>query len=258
MVKQPLCWYLYYSSVMLCLCVGRMVCISLFKLLWTGSGRLLGFLWKRNTTVSCLEVYWINFKHQIYSTLRSTFSVLQAHWFNNAPSPPHRSDWLTVFSATVPGITCNRGSVRLIWPATPAYAHHSEENITFLRLFKVLFITIRSVRKHKALSPELTHSHLIGCLVFQLGLMSSYAVWAVSRSFSMFLLFRVIGGICKGNVSLCTAIIADLPCPKARNRGMVGRNICGHYRKCFVEVKLIKITLCYIYTYFFLLSVHLA
>lgn len=53
-----------------------------------------------------------------------------------------------------------------------------------------------------------------------LGLMSSYAVWAVSRSFSMFLLFRVIGGICKGNVSLCTAVVADLPCPKARNRGM--------------------------------------
>lgn len=71
MVKQPLCWYLYYSSVLLCLCVGRMVCTSLSSLLWTGSGRLLGFLWKRNTTVSCLEVYWINFKHQIYSTLRS-------------------------------------------------------------------------------------------------------------------------------------------------------------------------------------------
>lgn len=53
-----------------------------------------------------------------------------------------------------------------------------------------------------------------------LGLMSSYAVWAISRSFSMFLLFRVIGGISKGNVSLCTAIVADLPCPKARNRGM--------------------------------------
>ncbi|XP_024130878.1 major facilitator superfamily domain-containing protein 10 isoform X1 [Oryzias melastigma] len=53
-----------------------------------------------------------------------------------------------------------------------------------------------------------------------LGLISSYVVWAVSRSFNMFLLFRVIGGICKGNVSLCTAIVADLPCPKARNRGM--------------------------------------
>ncbi|KAM9858555.1 major facilitator superfamily domain-containing protein 10-like isoform 2-T2 [Aulostomus maculatus] len=57
-------------------------------------------------------------------------------------------------------------------------------------------------------------------LLTTLGLMSSYAVWAVSRSFSMFLLFRVIGGVCKGNVSLCTAIMADLPCPKARNRGM--------------------------------------
>ncbi|XP_067083699.1 major facilitator superfamily domain-containing protein 10 isoform X1 [Osmerus mordax] len=53
-----------------------------------------------------------------------------------------------------------------------------------------------------------------------LGLMSSYAVWAVSQSFGMFLLSRVIGGVCKGNVSLCTAIVADLPCPKARNRGM--------------------------------------
>ncbi|XP_034026847.1 major facilitator superfamily domain-containing protein 10 isoform X2 [Thalassophryne amazonica] len=57
-------------------------------------------------------------------------------------------------------------------------------------------------------------------LLTTLGLMCSYAVWVVSRSFSMFLLFRVIGGICKGNVSLCTAIVADLPCPKARNRGM--------------------------------------
>ncbi|XP_072289731.1 major facilitator superfamily domain-containing protein 10 [Eucyclogobius newberryi] len=57
-------------------------------------------------------------------------------------------------------------------------------------------------------------------MVTTLGLISSYAVWAVSRNFTMFLLFRVIGGICKGNVSLCTAIVADLPCPKARNRGM--------------------------------------
>uniref|UniRef100_A0A8C4I6J7 Major facilitator superfamily domain containing 10 n=1 Tax=Dicentrarchus labrax TaxID=13489 RepID=A0A8C4I6J7_DICLA len=74
-----------------------------------------------------------------------------------------------------------------------------------------------------------------------LGLMSSYAVWAVSRSFSMFLLFRVIGGICKGNVSLCTAIVADLPCPKARNRGMVGtdflcHNVIGFSDSCFLSL----------------------
>ncbi|CAL1615827.1 unnamed protein product [Knipowitschia caucasica] len=57
-------------------------------------------------------------------------------------------------------------------------------------------------------------------LVTTLGLISSYAVWVVSKSFTMFLLFRIIGGLCKGNVSLCTAIVADLPSPKARNRGM--------------------------------------
>ncbi|KAK0143467.1 Major facilitator superfamily domain-containing protein 10 [Merluccius polli] len=57
-------------------------------------------------------------------------------------------------------------------------------------------------------------------LLTTFGLLCSYAVWAASRSFSMFLVFRVIGGVCKGNVSLCTAIVADLPCPKARNRGM--------------------------------------
>lgn len=57
-------------------------------------------------------------------------------------------------------------------------------------------------------------------MITTLGLISSYAVWAVSRNFTVFLLFRIIGGICKGNVSLCTAIVADLPSPKARNRGM--------------------------------------
>nr|XP_057926770.1 major facilitator superfamily domain-containing protein 10 [Doryrhamphus excisus]XP_057926771.1 major facilitator superfamily domain-containing protein 10 [Doryrhamphus excisus] len=57
-------------------------------------------------------------------------------------------------------------------------------------------------------------------LVTTMGMMTSYVVWALSRSFATFLLFRVIGGVCKSNVSLCTAIIADMPCPKARNRGM--------------------------------------
>lgn len=58
-------------------------------------------------------------------------------------------------------------------------------------------------------------------LVFQVGLMASYILWAFSHSFTLFLLSRVVGGICKGNVSLCTAVVADLPCPKARNKGMV-------------------------------------
>ncbi|XP_054855449.1 major facilitator superfamily domain-containing protein 10 isoform X1 [Eublepharis macularius] len=57
-------------------------------------------------------------------------------------------------------------------------------------------------------------------LLTVMGLIASYSLWAVSRSFELFLFSRVIGGISKGNVSLSTAIIADLACPKARSRGM--------------------------------------
>ncbi|XP_069488164.1 major facilitator superfamily domain-containing protein 10 [Ambystoma mexicanum] len=52
------------------------------------------------------------------------------------------------------------------------------------------------------------------------GLISSYALWALSQSFGVFLLSRVVGGLSKGNVSLCTAIIADLPSSKSRSKGM--------------------------------------
>ncbi|KAB1282027.1 Major facilitator superfamily domain-containing protein 10 [Camelus dromedarius] len=52
------------------------------------------------------------------------------------------------------------------------------------------------------------------------GLATSYAVWAASKSFAAFLASRVIGGISKGNVSLSTAIVADLGSPAARSRGM--------------------------------------
>ncbi|XP_069059617.1 major facilitator superfamily domain-containing protein 10 [Pleurodeles waltl] len=57
-------------------------------------------------------------------------------------------------------------------------------------------------------------------MITVVGLISSYAIWAFSRSFLVFLVSRVVGGLSKGNVSLCTAIIADLPSPKARSKGM--------------------------------------
>ncbi|XP_063166910.1 major facilitator superfamily domain-containing protein 10 isoform X3 [Candoia aspera] len=53
-----------------------------------------------------------------------------------------------------------------------------------------------------------------------LGLIASYSLWAISRSFELFLCSRIIGGISRGNVSLSTAVIADLQCPKARSKGM--------------------------------------
>ncbi|XP_063780470.1 major facilitator superfamily domain-containing protein 10 [Pseudophryne corroboree] len=52
------------------------------------------------------------------------------------------------------------------------------------------------------------------------GLIASYALWAISRSFGVFLISRIILGFSKGNVSLCTAIIADLPSPGNRSKGM--------------------------------------
>lgn len=57
-------------------------------------------------------------------------------------------------------------------------------------------------------------------MITTVGLIVSYALWAVSRSFGVFLISRVIGGLSKGNVSLCTAIIADLPSLKNRSKGM--------------------------------------
>ncbi|KAK2115296.1 Major facilitator super domain-containing protein 10 [Saguinus oedipus] len=52
------------------------------------------------------------------------------------------------------------------------------------------------------------------------GVTTSYAVWATSGSFAAFLASRLIGGISKGNVSLSTAIVADLSSPLARSQGM--------------------------------------
>ncbi|KAL0596689.1 Major facilitator superfamily domain-containing protein 10 [Plecturocebus cupreus] len=52
------------------------------------------------------------------------------------------------------------------------------------------------------------------------GVATSYAIWATSRSFAAFLASRLIGGISKGNVSLSTAIVADLGSPLARSQGM--------------------------------------
>ncbi|XP_075400746.1 major facilitator superfamily domain-containing protein 10 isoform X1 [Tenrec ecaudatus] len=57
-------------------------------------------------------------------------------------------------------------------------------------------------------------------LLSLVGLIASYAVWAASRSFAAFLVSRAIGGLSKSNVSLSTAIVADLASPEARGRGM--------------------------------------
>lgn len=49
----------------------------------------------------------------------------------------------------------------------------------------------------------------------------SYVIWSLSDSFLMFLVARFVAGISEANVSISTAIIADLNNPKAKSKGMV-------------------------------------
>ena len=64
-------------------------------------------------------------------------------------------------------------------------------------------------------------SHNVTLLLFQIGVSASYALWAVSHNFTLFVLARIVGGLSKGNVSLSTAIVADIFPPEKRGKGMV-------------------------------------
>lgn len=49
-----------------------------------------------------------------------------------------RSDRVAVFSAAVPVVTCNWGSVRPLWQAALAHSYHSEENAILHHFFMTL------------------------------------------------------------------------------------------------------------------------
>lgn len=57
-------------------------------------------------------------------------------------------------------------------------------------------------------------------LISMVGIAGSYALWAVSHNFTLFVLARILGGISKGNISLSTAIVADVLPVKRRGKGM--------------------------------------
>lgn len=101
----------------------RMLCISLFRVLWTGSGRPWGFLWKRNTTLSCLEVLY----HLLYSLCRAVlFCDTVTTFICVLLNLSFRSDRVTVFSAAVSIVASNGGSVRPPWQKTLTHPYHSE------------------------------------------------------------------------------------------------------------------------------------
>ena len=55
----------------------------------------------------------------------------------------------------------------------------------------------------------------------QSGVLVSYIVWACSWNFTIFVVARIIGGLCKGNVTISTAIVTDATSVKNRGKGMV-------------------------------------
>ncbi|XP_046361063.2 major facilitator superfamily domain-containing protein 10-like isoform X2 [Haliotis rufescens] len=52
------------------------------------------------------------------------------------------------------------------------------------------------------------------------GVALSYVLWMLSHNFALFVLARFVGGISKGNIGLCTAIIADVSNKEKRGKGM--------------------------------------
>jgi len=57
-------------------------------------------------------------------------------------------------------------------------------------------------------------------LVTLFGIIGSYALWAVSSNFGLFVLARFVGGLSKGNISLSMAIITDVSSKENRGKGM--------------------------------------
>lgn len=52
------------------------------------------------------------------------------------------------------------------------------------------------------------------------GICASYVVWATSTKFRFFFLARILGGMSKCNVAVCTAIVTDVSDNKTRGKGM--------------------------------------
>lgn len=57
-------------------------------------------------------------------------------------------------------------------------------------------------------------------LLCVVGIAVSYVIWALSHSFAMFVIARIVGGISKGNVSLSMAVITDVSTSATRGFGM--------------------------------------
>nr|CAG4637191.1 EOG090X09U7 [Ceriodaphnia reticulata]SVE73069.1 EOG090X09U7 [Ceriodaphnia reticulata] len=57
-------------------------------------------------------------------------------------------------------------------------------------------------------------------LFSMIGIAASYAIWVVSDNFALFVIARAVGGVSKANVSLATAVMADIADSSTRAKAM--------------------------------------
>ena len=62
---------------------------------------------------------------------------------------------------------------------------------------------------------------MVNVVFFQTGVLVSYVVWSCSWNFTIFVIARIIGGLCKGNATISIAIVTDVTSVKNRGKGMV-------------------------------------
>jgi len=58
-------------------------------------------------------------------------------------------------------------------------------------------------------------------LISMVGIAASYALWVIADNFFLFVLARAVGGLSKANVSLATAVMADVTDTSTRTKAMV-------------------------------------
>lgn len=57
-------------------------------------------------------------------------------------------------------------------------------------------------------------------IVCAIGIAASYGLWAYSHNFLLFVLARFVGGLSKGNISICMAVITDVSNQQNRGKAM--------------------------------------
>jgi MFS family permease len=58
-------------------------------------------------------------------------------------------------------------------------------------------------------------------LLSMIGNALSMALWVFAKSFSIFVLSRIVGGLTEGNVQMSIAMISDLTPPETRSKNLV-------------------------------------